>query len=178
MKTPINVLRIEAARNTGIAVEFRRRYGREFIGTVDDYRALDQAQQFALTDEMFSIIRANPDEFTEAQVTLAGQRTKPITSPLPFEQKSTLENVIEGAAQGAVTFGVAARTILVETAKVPGQIVGGVYTGVAGEPLGKTLTKVAIVAGVGLLLYGMWATKPFRDTAAATYRARPMKRVN
>lgn len=147
MATPIDLspYRLEAARNTGINLEFQRVQGRAFTGSIGDYAALTQDQQSRLSEELGKVLQkardAAPQNFTAGQSTTIDKLAAP-----PPPSPSLTGAFVEGAVQGLVDY---PRTL----ATVVGQTTGTLVQGATGSTLASLLTKVAIVAAVGGLIY-------------------------
>ena len=147
MASPLDLTpyRLEAARNTGINAEFSRVRGRDFTGTVADYALLTQDQQLRLSEELGHVLQkardAQPSTFSGSQAAAIEKLAAP-----PPPSPTLTGAFIDGAVEGLVNY---PRTL----ATVVGETTGTLVQGATGGSLSGILTKVAIIAGIGGLLY-------------------------
>lgn len=147
MATPIDLTatRLAAARNTGIVVEFQRDQGRAFTGSIADYQALTQDQQFRLVAEMSKILKAQATTLAAAG-TPVNTGTQAVVARLgsiaPPPGPTVLEDIVSGAGEGLA----AIPGQIASTVKYTNSLVGTAFTAAAGQSLGSIATKLGIAA--------------------------------
>jgi len=126
--------RLEAARNLGISLSFRRRYGRDFTGSVADYAKLEQPEQLDLARELGLLLQRKPPEggLTPEQSVMVDR----LAAPPPVLPSAT-SALFEGAVEGLQA--------------IPRNI-GGAVAAATGGSISSLLTK--LVVGAGLVVGG------------------------
>jgi hypothetical protein len=157
MAAPLDLTaaRLEAARNTGITVEFRRAQGRDFTGSVADYARLDQGQQLRLTAELSRLLErarlVTPEvaaKLDASGTAVSGTgRTYEVTSPALLQ----------------LTTGDVLRRTGESIAELP-QTLNRAVVAATGGTLSSLLTKGALILGllVGGYLVITYAPRPAR----------------
>lgn len=133
----LSPFRLEAARNLGLTVDFRRQYGRDFTGSIADYARLSQEQQLRLAPEVGRLVRARPPaELTPTQEVMIDRLVKP-PPVLPSSTAAFFSGALEGLQAIPAT-------------------VGGAVQSATGGTLSNLLTKALLGAGLvvgGYLLF-------------------------
>lgn len=148
MATPIDLtaVRLEAARNTGITVEFQRDMHRAFTGSIADYQDLTQDQQLRLAAEMQKILKAAPPAVAAADNATVQGAIARLGSPPPPPPPSTAVLLAEGAIEGLTSIPANIAKGVTATVKYTNTLAGDAFTAATGSTLGSLLTKLGIAA--------------------------------